>query len=759
VITKVRLVNFACHKETQIAFPEGLTIFLGRNGSGKSSVIDAITYALYGKHTRGSKANIVRDGSSGGMVELEFDFRGKHYKIVRSFNAKGDLESVALLEDGKLLVVGERKRDEAVVKRVEKLLGMNYDRMRTAVVVQQGELDRILSAKPKELKELFDDLMGLTAMEKAYQDMYQILKDFEKRVVKETGRSIQEADRIDDEIRNLEEELKSAEERKSKLREEISKLEAELKDVETKIEELKRAKDLFEGVKLKLTELKGIVDKRLQQLRNILDEARECAELLSLKHQVEKRISRLKEIEEKISETQKELGLLEGKRNDILKTLRELEEQLIKVEGDLSKVRTLDELLLEARSKAERLRDDAIELGKIIAFSKEKQESLLRLQVDQEVEEIVGLVSEAYKSALKSHAAELLKKQRQLENDLRETEKSMKELQEALTTFQREKERLSKLNGKDLLWLQGEIRRAEEELEKLGGLAGVNSLTETFKEIRRKADLLKKAVEGIIPLEESLLDGLDVLLSEDEQELLTKLKEEIIELKEKKYDARELEETEKRRSELIKKIHENRGILKELEDKIEEYGRELEELRRIKGRLIEAKQFYELLEKIRNDLYHRDGMVLKSLRTWIFGRVSDHARRYLDIFDVRIDDVKIEESGRAVVFKCYYRGREVNAERLSGGEKVALALAIRLAIGDVLGAQRLGFFILDEPTVHLDSENRRKLLDVFTSLSRAVRQAIIITHDEEIFEGAEAKIVKFERGLAPEAPTMVKEVT
>ena len=110
------------------------------------------------------------------------------------------------------------------------------------------------------------------------------------------------------------------------------------------------------------------------------------------------------------------------------------------------------------------------------------------------------------------------------------------------------------------------------------------------------------------------------------------------------------------------------------------------------------------------------------MRTWILGRISDHARRYLDLLDVRIDDVRIEERGRRILFKCFVRGREVDKDMLSGGEKVALALAIRLAIGDVLGAQRLGFFILDEPTVHLDSENRRRLMEVFTNLSRAVRQ-------------------------------------
>ena len=45
----------------------------------------------------------------------------------------------------------------------------------------------------------------------------------------------------------------------------------------------------------------------------------------------------------------------------------------------------------------------------------------------------------------------------------------------------------------------------------------------------------------------------------------------------------------------------------------------------------------------------------------------------------------------------------------------------RLAIGDVLGAQRFGFFILDEPTVHLDSENTRRLVEVLTNSSRAVK--------------------------------------
>jgi len=63
VIERVKLVNFLSHKDTEIQLGEGLTVFIGRNGAGKSSVIDAITYALYGQHTRGKRTH-VRDGAS-----------------------------------------------------------------------------------------------------------------------------------------------------------------------------------------------------------------------------------------------------------------------------------------------------------------------------------------------------------------------------------------------------------------------------------------------------------------------------------------------------------------------------------------------------------------------------------------------------------------------------------------------------------------------------------------------------------------------
>jgi exonuclease SbcC len=154
MIKRVKLENFACHEKTELKLPEGLIIFLGRNGAGKSSVIDAITYALYGEHSRGNNTNIVRDGAEGGKVELEFSLGGVDYRVLRQFNSKGVLEHAYLKSNSRILATGERKREgDDVAQQIRRLLGINYNQMLSAVVIQQGELDRILSEEPRNHKE------------------------------------------------------------------------------------------------------------------------------------------------------------------------------------------------------------------------------------------------------------------------------------------------------------------------------------------------------------------------------------------------------------------------------------------------------------------------------------------------------------------------------------------------------------------------------------------------------------------------------
>jgi exonuclease SbcC len=751
MITKIKLINFLCHKETELTLSEGLTVFLGRNGAGKSSVIDAITYALYGRHTRGDKINIVRDRSGGGRVELEFVHKGRRYRLVRSFNSRGDLENAALWEDGVPLVVGERKRDDSVSKRVEQLLELDYDRMKAAVIIQQGELDKILSAEPRELKNLFDNLMGLDVMERAYQEMYQILKSFEERVRNEIGRPIQDADTIHDEIKDLELSLKEDEERKELLQNETTMLEDKLVKIEARLKELEKAEHLFNELRLKLEKLKNMIVERLQQIKSFL-------QVLAKKKEVEDRIRKVEELDSKRSEIIKTLGVLEGKKYELENMIEELSRQTTGVDIDLYKVKSLDEFLKDARVKAEKLRDDSIEFGIHIArFG--TQYNLLRHQIDTEIEEIVQLVSEAYTSSLKSYTMNILKKRDELKKELQEVRQKISELNNLLNIISDERDTLIKVDGEDIFWLSEQIRKMEVEFRTIYNLEKLGPPNKLLEEIEVKVERLEKIIDKREMPDTSLIEEVSIILKGEERQFVLEIRNMILELVSKKFDLEELKKVEKERDELIIELNKRKGALEEVKEKIEETKRKLEGLRKIKENLLMAKKFHESLEKIRDDLFYRDGVVLKSLRTLILNKVTDYVRKYLDIFDVRIDDVKIVEETRTITFKCYYRGKEVDVKRLSGGEKIALSLALRLAIGDVLGAQKIGFFILDEPTIHLDSENKRKLLNIFSNLGKVIKQSIIITHDDEIFEGAELKTIRFERGFSLDDATVIYEST
>ncbi|GBC71238.1 putative DNA double-strand break repair Rad50 ATPase [Candidatus Calditenuaceae archaeon HR02] len=758
MIVRVKLLNFTCHKETEIKFPEGLTIFLGRNGSGKSSVIDGITYALYGKHMKGGNRNIVRDGTDSGRVELEFEYRGSKYQIVRSFDVRGNLESATLRKDGELIASGEKRGEETVSKAVQELFELNYDRMRTAVIIQQGELDKILSADPKDLKELFDDLMGLTAMEKAYYAMLEVLKSFEERVVREVGRPPREADKVGEELRGLEKKAETGEETRASLQKELDKLKRMKEKVDARIKELRQVRELLEKIRLDLLTLRDLLNDKVTRLRDISEKGLEYLKLIELKDDIEKRVKSVEELDKKIEKIKGDLFSLKARREEASKRLKEIEDELGRVKVDASKAKTLKELEKEARVKAEKLRDDAIELGRTLAISKGGQINLLSLQVDQEVEEVVAVVSEAYSSALASHVANREKERDQVSKQLEEIDRELRSLTKKLDEAKKERDNLSKLYGKEVSWLREEVKRASEELEKIGGPEGVKKAKAMLEEAKRSLETLNQVIWGEVNLEDQLLEDISRLIGEEGEQLLPWLKERVKEARKKEFNPEELGRLEVEEKGLIKLISDREARLESVEKELEEAKKKIKELQRVREVLVRAERFYRLMDKVRNELFYRDGVVLRSLRTWIFRKVADHAKSYLDAFDVRIDDVKIEESGVKIMFKCFFRGREVDMSRLSGGEKVALALALRFAIGDVLGAQRLGFFILDEPTIHLDSENRKRLLDVFTSLSKAVRQVIIITHDEEVFEGAEAKIFRFERELSTNAPTMIDEV-
>src|SRR2546422_1477500 len=151
-----------------------------------------------------------------------------------------------------------------------------------------------------------------------------------------------------------------------------------------------------------------------------------------------------------------------------------------------------------------------------------------------------------------------------------------------------------------------------------------------------------------------------------------------------------------------------------------------------------ASEFAQTLDKIRSVIFNRDGMVGMSLRSWALGVISQKASEYASFFNIGISRVELAEQAREIEITCYGRQGEIDVDSLSGGEKVAVALALRLGIAYMMGSNKLDFVILDEPTTHLDEDRRKALVKIISEAFREgagpLAQLIIITHDSDIFE-------------------------
>ena len=93
MLRKIELLNFLSHGESEINLKPGITVFMGQNGSGKSSVIDAITFALFGKHTRPNNKGLVKYREAKGQASVEFTSGYNTYKAVSNRTANGTTEA------------------------------------------------------------------------------------------------------------------------------------------------------------------------------------------------------------------------------------------------------------------------------------------------------------------------------------------------------------------------------------------------------------------------------------------------------------------------------------------------------------------------------------------------------------------------------------------------------------------------------------------------------------------------------------------
>jgi exonuclease SbcC len=204
---RLRLRNFMCYREEQILDFSGihLACLTGDNGHGKSALLDAMTWALWGKARARRDDELITLGETEMWVELEFDLAGQRYRVWRQRSKRGqgqtDLHFYVWNGSGdewQLLDEGTLRERQGQITRA---LHMEYEIFTNSAFLLQGRADSFTLKTPGERKQILSDILGLNRY-----DVY------EERAKQETQVRKDEAARIQGEIDAIDRELARAEE-------------------------------------------------------------------------------------------------------------------------------------------------------------------------------------------------------------------------------------------------------------------------------------------------------------------------------------------------------------------------------------------------------------------------------------------------------------------------------------------------------------------------------------------------------------------
>jgi DNA repair protein SbcC/Rad50 len=246
----------------------------GANGHGKSTLIDAMTWALWGRTRAAGNDDLVRTGEREMSVEFTFDMADQRYRVLRLYrlpsgrsrSGKPVLEFQVRTGDGDWNVLSGATLTETQ-QIIRDVLHMDYDTFTNSALLLQGHADEFTSQRPADRKKVLATILGL--------DYYDRLEDRARSQAR-----VQETQRagLAGVIGSLDEELGSRDEQVRGLAEaraELKGLDVRVTEARATLEDLRRRKDLLDGQQAQLAQLRQGIQRGHQQIVNWKQEIEE----------------------------------------------------------------------------------------------------------------------------------------------------------------------------------------------------------------------------------------------------------------------------------------------------------------------------------------------------------------------------------------------------------------------------------------------------------------------------------------------------
>ena len=496
---RLELKEFGPYKDEIIEWDkiinEPIFLITGKTGSGKSTLFDAITYALYNKTTGGKDIASLRTKTAADkdktQVNFDFELSGKRYRIERTLaylktgNKNLTSGKVVLMEYNSEKQDIIATREQEVKEKIEELIGLDDKQFCQIIILPQGKFKEFLLSKSSEKKETLRSLFNTYFYQKFVDLVQEQAKNLDSKHKQKEKELITRFEQFD-----IEGELTKFEFLKDENFEEINNLilsqENEIK-LEKK-EQVKLEKNL-QNVKDNFIELSKLNDKFLN-----LENYKLNYEVL---HKKEDYFSNLKELVGKLTELQKSKDKIREYRGLINKhlQLKELEMTLL----DEEKKYKIDlENNIKLESKLTELKDD-IEIYRQIAAD----QKFFYNNIDE------FITAKNNMSVYNIKLEELAHKK----DFLGELEANLKIKNDILLKSNEEKNVLDGSIGK----LKLEILKKTQEVDKFKAFE--NSQTELIEK-KSKFEVAKKQLEEFRISREELEKGFLLLKSNREKEIL-----------------------------------------------------------------------------------------------------------------------------------------------------------------------------------------------------------------------------------------------
>lgn len=432
----LEMLNIRSYQHQKIDFPEGSFLLSGDIGFGKSTILLAIEFALFGLGDI-LASSLLRRGEREGMVRLEFELEGKEIIVGRSLQKKG--EAISQIT-GYISIDGNRKEMTPSELKSEILSLLGYPKglsskqknpiYRYTVYTPQEEMKQILLSKRDDRMEILRRIFGI--------DRYKTIRDNSNNLRLELKRNASSYELLSKGLNEKNQELKIIFGKKEKLTSEITEIKKFLQSLNIKeITIMKKSEE---------------IEEKFKQFQNISKEvAAKEGELKSYNQN-------LSTLEQKIKQ------ILEDKEEI------DIEKKISSIEKDIKII--LDNLK-KSKEKKEKLINCNILIGKLEVELSEKKEFLDKISKEIKLKkDSISALKGNYDRTIDEIRNEISGIQKNIEDIYQRKEGSNKEIDTLIKSKERYNTKISEYKEQNSI-VMGNLRSLESDLLSLRNLKGI----------------------------------------------------------------------------------------------------------------------------------------------------------------------------------------------------------------------------------------------------------------------------------------------